>query len=841
MPNLKDEETLKNVTVAEKIPVILNQDAKQQDLLDGDVMREDITIESTSVATDSDVVSSQTIKETQTFVIVGVIDPRDREQISIYRAISDGIISQKDGLYINPVTGESMPIPEAMNRGLILVEFTNRSVEAGELIRQGVIKTMTAKETVSYSVQSVMDPVTGRRISIVQAVEKGIIDQDTGRYINPLTGDSISLQDAVERGFLDVETMERNPREDMIDGVPFKGYKDMNMNGPQSALLNNDLIVCGVRDPKTGKELTLEEAVQKGLVDLDKGIYKDYRTGKEISLIDAIKHGYLKVKLADPVDDMNNRNRLSARVLKIKTHQIESIESLVTPQLNGGLGSEPPLNTNIAIYEKIKGDLDTTKGVIVDQKTGRKMNISDAFESGILHMDPLCVEDAAGDRYSLQEAALLDLVDLPTAKEIYKALQPYSLAKLIESGELRTSTGQYIDPTTGQAMSLSQAIEQDKVDPQKVFYIDVPSHNVTSLKAAIENKKWDADSGKVVDSKIGKEVMPDEAIAKHIIDPKVDAEKLCDQVSALKFLKGHLDTSMKGIKHPITGANISIEEAVRDGILDIPHTDFVDISTGKSMSIAEAVDAKLIDLETAKQIYGAISNVSLGEALSQAQIDANTGKFIHPETKRKMTIKEAVDKGFLDPKIIFFVDPTTKKVTSLASAIEEGKFNPVTGKFRDPLTNLEVSISNAIKKGIIDPSIHPEAIIEEKATLKDMISSGKVTSQNATFVTPDGQTMSLKEALANGFLTADSIVKLDPKTGHITAADSNDMLKTLVNTKKKLDWLEGIEASLASQGRPSEDVNEVEEQLKIHEVFVKTFDCLKSVCLFTCRVTLKLA
>ena len=66
-----------------------------------------------------------TSKETKTFTIVGVIDPRDDETISIYRAICEGIISQRQGLYINPDTQESMPIPDAMNKGLILVEFTD--------------------------------------------------------------------------------------------------------------------------------------------------------------------------------------------------------------------------------------------------------------------------------------------------------------------------------------------------------------------------------------------------------------------------------------------------------------------------------------------------------------------------------------------------------------------------------------------------------------------------------------------------------------------------------------------------------------------------------------------
>ena len=46
-----------------------------------------------------------------------------------------------------------MPIPEAMNRGFILVEFTNTSVEADELVRRGVITVATSNEIITYNVQ----------------------------------------------------------------------------------------------------------------------------------------------------------------------------------------------------------------------------------------------------------------------------------------------------------------------------------------------------------------------------------------------------------------------------------------------------------------------------------------------------------------------------------------------------------------------------------------------------------------------------------------------------------------------------------------------------------------
>lgn len=54
-------------------------------------------------------------------LFLGVLDPRTDTEISLDRAISLGIINQQNGSYVNPLTGLSIPIPEAMNDGKIKV------------------------------------------------------------------------------------------------------------------------------------------------------------------------------------------------------------------------------------------------------------------------------------------------------------------------------------------------------------------------------------------------------------------------------------------------------------------------------------------------------------------------------------------------------------------------------------------------------------------------------------------------------------------------------------------------------------------------------------------------
>ena len=53
--------------------------------------------------------------------VPGVIDPRTEKEISLSDAIKEGIIKSETGMYVNLATGDSYPIPVAMNAGQIKV------------------------------------------------------------------------------------------------------------------------------------------------------------------------------------------------------------------------------------------------------------------------------------------------------------------------------------------------------------------------------------------------------------------------------------------------------------------------------------------------------------------------------------------------------------------------------------------------------------------------------------------------------------------------------------------------------------------------------------------------
>lgn len=61
------------------------------------------------------------MEEKKTFTIRSVINPVDGTEIPMQKAIMLGILRPNEGMYVNNVTGESKPIPMAMNEGLIKV------------------------------------------------------------------------------------------------------------------------------------------------------------------------------------------------------------------------------------------------------------------------------------------------------------------------------------------------------------------------------------------------------------------------------------------------------------------------------------------------------------------------------------------------------------------------------------------------------------------------------------------------------------------------------------------------------------------------------------------------
>lgn len=67
-----------------------------------------------------------------------------------------------------------------------------------------VIQAMNVRVSSLFSLSAVVDPRTGKEISLDRAVSLGIINQTEGKYVNPWTRESIPIPTAMNAGKIKV-------------------------------------------------------------------------------------------------------------------------------------------------------------------------------------------------------------------------------------------------------------------------------------------------------------------------------------------------------------------------------------------------------------------------------------------------------------------------------------------------------------------------------------------------------------------------------------------------------------------------------------------------------------
>ena len=667
-------------------------------------------------------------------------------------------------------------------------------------------------ETITYSVTGVKDTVTENKISVDEAVEMGILNQEKGLYIDPKTGEQWSISDAIDAGLVLVELSSRKfTRGDVVDGA---GHP----LDSGAHYVDKNFIIHGVTDPVSQYEISYAQAVKDGILDKENGLYCDPKTGKTINIAEAMRRGLVKTRAADYGHE-DDEKMVTVKVLQVvKKSILDPDRSLEKKKLMSSVSTEPATDSQ-ASYNKLKQSVDVKTTGIKDPKTGKDLTLEEAMERGLLNLDTMEYRLPSGETISLQQAAARGLLDMTAFNEIMNAYNENSLDSLIRNGYLNPETGKYVDPKTGKSKSLIDAIREGKIDPNEVFLMNMEDLSVRSLQNADKEDIFNLRTGCIVDPNSGEEISIAEALDRGIIRANLDPRRITEQVSALRALNKHMDITMKGIKCASTGEDNSIEQAVLTGLYDVPHSEYVNASTHEGEYLPLAAKGDNVETETALEIITAMGELSLGNAIKEGFIDPDTGKYVNVASKRRMTIGKAKDNFFMDPNTVFFVDNTPEdepRLTSLGQSAEEGKFNTITGRFIDPETKKELSINAAIKKGIVEPAIVPKKFVQVAVPLKDLLESGMAA--DAMFVAPDGTVMPLKDAIAAGYVTKTTKVKVDPETGHVMLLGGGDMVGALMEIKKHLDWVGDIEKLLGGQSTPSQEVEGIKKQLEDHKV-----------------------
>ncbi|XP_028277958.1 microtubule-actin cross-linking factor 1 isoform X5 [Parambassis ranga] len=338
----------------------------------------------------------------------GVVDPETKSPVSLEQAIQRGLIRSEEayqvlaqqvaqGGVIHHASGMRLPVSDAVDRGLV-----DRSIAPGleelEWIYQGKVSPSSQPEAVIFqaSTGAISDPDTGSKLTLTEAVSKGLLDEniacevmasptETQGLLDPQSAHIVPYSELVNQGKIDIETGKR-----FLEVKPFRGIHDEQTNEyltlpeavalqrvdpvPALRLLQSQADTGGIIDIGTGERLPLPEATRRGLVEHDmvkeiatkqvlKGGLIDPATGQRVaSLSEAIAVGLISSDVASVIQE----NVPSVESDEDSTAVASSNDSYSPSIVMSALSPDSPANWSDVNTEVLSGTELSSLGVTQD-------------------------------------------------------------------------------------------------------------------------------------------------------------------------------------------------------------------------------------------------------------------------------------------------------------------------------------------------------------------------------------------------------------------------------------------------------------------------------------------
>ncbi|XP_061752939.1 plectin a isoform X7 [Nerophis ophidion] len=476
-----------------------------------------------------------------------VIDPIKNLKLNVNEAVKMGVVGPefKDKLlsaeravtgYKDPYSGKVISLFQAMKKDLILKDHGIRLLEA-QIATGGII-----------------DPQESHRLPVEAAYERGLFDQemneiltdpsdDTKGFFDPNTEENLTYLQLVERCMIDQQTG--------LALLLLKEKKRERKTSSKSSVRKRRVVIV---DPETGKEMSVYEAYQKGLIDhqtylelaeqeceweeitstSSDGVVKskiiDRRSGRQYDIDDAISSGLIEKSALDQYRSGTLSITEFADMLSGNSSGVRSrSSSFGSSSSSYAMSPAPSIKTSAAPWNDpteetgpVAGILDTETlekvsvteaihrnlvdnitgqrlleaqactGGIIDPNTGEKFSITDAMNKGLV--DKIMV-----DRISLAQKACGGFED-PRTKIKMSAAQALKKGWLYyEAGqrflEVQYLTGGLIEPDVTNRVSLDEALKKGTLDArtaQKLRDVNTHSKYLTCPKTKLKISYKDA-------------------------------------------------------------------------------------------------------------------------------------------------------------------------------------------------------------------------------------------------------------------------------------------------------------------------------------------------------------
>ena len=548
-------------------------------------------------------------------------------------------------------------------------------VESVQTVVHAKTESEVAKGQVIH-VSAILNPSTGKQLTLALAISTGLLDVKSGTFVDPRNQKRISLTEAARVGFID---------KDLVKELQQK---------------------CGLHDPFTQREMTLLEAIQKGIFDPVTEQVKDSRTGERISVDEAQKHGLLSADAAAKLS-----------YIAISTTSTSQSRAIY------GADSTERLHVNLSLAEAVeKGLYNPQTGKFRDPISNEELTLSEAIDKTLIRSDVSeVIHPVTGERLTLKEAIAARIIDPKSGQfknprtghkmsldnALHKELlqKPLSLPTVIQQGAIDTQ-GQVTH--SGKKLKLFEAIEKGILDTDFKCILDPRTNEVLSLSEAIERGLINSE-GQFVHPTTGEEVSLQDAVNKGLAQLVVEETHFAE----------------KGVTDTQTGETLTLAESLERGFIEPKSGMYVDKRTGRKISVDQAVQ------------------IGCMKATLATELDAPSG--LHDIVGQSLSVLEVLNRGLLDPKAGTVTDPTSGDTMSIQQAAAAGVLKPETAQKLLKLTSPMVTTTTVTTS--VKPT-GPGAI-----TVAEAVKRGLINEEQGTFVDPtSGKTISLQQALQEGLL-----------------------------------------------------------------------------------------
>lgn len=754
---------------------------------------------------------------------IGFIVPAKRKY-SLPEAVFKGFYDPKSGKFANASINEKVSTDLALRKGLLDPQSTIVSVNGKILpfelaVETGIVDakrgTVTGPEGVKIDFREAFDRgilVEVRKpIALIEAILKGIYQENSGRFLDPQTGKHVTLNEALASKLIDSNSI----------NVKMSNTKPWELVSLQKA------IVLGIIDGENGtvlvdnKPISIREAFESGILTdtknpisiqraIHQGIYDD-KTGKitdadndrKLTIHESIRKFIINPNLPCVWDDKNKS--LLTLSESFRSNFINKRSGMFTPRNSD---SKLPLSEAMSLgfivdiesagfelYDAVRmGFYDPETGNFVHPVNHHRLPLKEAISEDLVNPFNSLVKHIQSGKYSdLNEAITNKIVDdlkgvyrLPNGKNInlkealdkgliVTSKKNISLEEAIRNGLYRPDTGKFIHPTSGEYFDLTNALANGLINPNTTVFKDPITSQLRSLTDAIDNGNIDILKGRVLDPKSKRAYNYDVALEKGILvtlDTPISepiAKKSVDSLQSSKApriltleesIKFELiDPQMAVVKDPQTGLFITLQQAIENGIINLAHQATFESPLGVVRTLCVQFDQVIVYLKCP---------VTFDEAVDNKQLDLETGKFkSDPSTDQVIGLKEAVSLGNIDADSALIKDGAKKKLIRLPEAFRKGIMDSEKSNVLDTKTSKLLPLQTAVETGLLTTPKQGLSLIE---ALQFSLYNPTTGEFNDPFITTNAinrKRLTLANAITTGLVDPSSTVVKNPADGSI--------------------------------------------------------------------------